>query len=387
MREVLRFARWMLVAATGCVAWGQGMQSAGSAPSGAVAQAPRTARRPGGLRFSDESPVLGFPLGSSKSTAHCSIDGTAFYDLTANSATAGQDIFGIAPDGGVKHLLRKLPIDFTNVSVRDFFVGDQQLVTLLQADKRDAGTEASPPRERDYFLSLEDEAGDLSDLVALNLRFKPVKTARFGSGDVVVLGWDEGNLLPVLAYVGADGTVHRFIDLDERRANVTSDASARKEAAEHTKETLDTLQGAAFVAFGSDVLLTYPGTTKPARVLTAIGGTRMIPITIPEGYVLNDVLVSGPRGTMVVRVKDADDSRRPAAAPGADAPKMRLLEEDSTHGSLIRELIPEKPKVEDVTCAANYTVSAVFYDTIPDANSNGAGGSSATQLVVATARR
>jgi hypothetical protein len=287
----------------------------------------------------------------------------------------------------VTHVLRKVPVDFTSVSVKDFFAGDKTLVTLLEAVNRDDGSQTSPPRETDYFVSLEDEAGDMSDLVQMQLRFRPVKIARFASGDVVVLGWDEGNLLPVLAFVKTDGTVHRYIDLDEPRPDVASEASEKTAAAEHTKDTLEVLQGAAFVAFGSDVLLTYPGTTKPVRVLSTSGELRTIPITIPAGYVLSDVLVSGSRWTMVLRVKAADDPRKPKPE---GAPKMRLFEVDATHGSLIGELIPDKPAVSDVTCAPNSSVSALFYDTLPDASTGMTSGgptTAATQLVVATARR
>jgi len=307
--KLLRCARWVLLGAIGPVGWGQSAPpvTAGSAPvaasasGGTASAAAKPARNPlrnTNLKFNSEKPVLGLPVGGSGTRAHCSIDGVAFFDLTGNSAMAGQDIYGISPDGGVTHVLRKVPIDFTNVSVKDFFAGDKTLVTLLEAVNRDDGSQTSPPRETDYFLSLEDEAGDMSDLVQMQLRFRPVKIARFGSGDVVVLGWDEGNLLPVLAFVKTDGTVHRFIDLDERRPDVTSEASEKTAAAEHTKDTLEVLQGAAFVAFGSDVLLTYPGTTKPVRVLSTSGELRTIPITIPAGYVLNDVLVSGSRWTI-----------------------------------------------------------------------------------------
>jgi hypothetical protein len=339
------------------------------------------------LKFTSEKPVLGLPVGGNRMRAHCSIDGTAFFDLTGNSATAGQELYGISPDGSVTHVLRKLPPDFTNVSVKDFFAGDKTLVTLLEAVRRD-GSETSPPRETDYFVSLEDEVGDLSDLVQMQLRFRPVKIARFGSGDVVVLGWDEGNLLPVLAFVKADGTARRFIDLEDRKPDVTNEASAAKAAAQQTRDTLEMLQDASFVAFGGEVLLTYPGTTKPVRILSSSGDLRTIPVTIPEGYVLNDVLVSGARWTMVLRVKAADDPQKPKPADGAA--KMRLFEVDTTHGSLIDELVPDKPAVAEVTCAPNSSVSALFYDTIPDASTGMASGgptTAATQLVVATARR
>jgi hypothetical protein len=346
------------------------------------------------VRFSREKPVLGLPLGSDVTRAHCSTDGTAFYDLTPAGASAGQQLYSISADGGVMHLVRKLPVDYTNVLVRDFFTGDHQLVTLLEADKRDDGTDKSPPRVTDYFLSLEGQAGDLSDLVQMSVRFKPVKVARFASGDVMVLGWDEGNLLPVLAMVKGDGTAGRFVDLDAVRPSVARDAHGDPAKSEAKAElaTLESLQGATFVAYGNEILLTWPGTTKPIAAVGYSGEARVIPIAIPGGYVLNDVLVSsGGRGTLVARVKEAD-VRKPAADETATPPKMLLMEFDAVHGSPIGRIVFDKPLVSDVTCAPNASLTAIFYDTIPDASSTNGGAagtatSPPTQLVVATTRR
>jgi hypothetical protein len=173
--------------------------------------------------------------------------------------------------------------------------------------------------------------------------------------------------------------------------------AARTEAGIEKQEraTLESLQGATFVADGNEVLLTWPGTTKPVIALGAAGEERTIPIAIPAGYVLSDVLASsGGRGLLVVRVKEAD-VRKPAedgAAPPPN-PKMMLLEYDAVHGSRIGRIVFDKPQVADVTCAPNSLLTAVFYDTIPDADhatkdaATGAPTSEATQLVVATARQ
>ena len=279
--------------------------------------------------------------------------------------------------------------------MRDFFAGDQQLVTLLAADKRSAGDTVST-RETDYFLSLEDEAGDATDLVQLQLRFRPLKVARFGSGDVVVLGWDEGNLLPMRALVKSDGTIRRFVDFDSDRRDGDA-GSAAKQAAAEERATMDMLQGAAFVAYESGVLLTYPGTAKPVRVLSSSGEMRTIPIAIPGGFVLNDVLVSSGRGTLVIRVKEATQSK-PAKDGAEEKPKMKVLEmagyPGPSSGMKLREFEFEKPPAADLTCAVNSSLSAVFYDTIPDANHAATNGGAvdpasagATQLVVATVRR
>lgn len=419
---LLRFARWMLLAVVAPAAWAQdsgataataatstpivaGASATPAAPAATPVAAPASAaavtnsggatgvrERSTKVQFSREKPVLGLPLGSATTRAHCSTDGTVFYDLTSSGASAGQQLYGISTDGEVMHVLRKLPIDYTNVMVRDFFVGDKQLATLLEADKRDGGTDASPPRVTDYFLSLEDQAGDVSDLVPMSVRFKPVKVARFASGDVMVLGWDEGNLLPVLTMVKGDGTAGRFVDIDALRPIAERDANGKPVRSEAAAQlaTLESLQGATFVAFGSEVLLTWPGTTKPILALSSLGEGRVIPVMIPAGYVLNDVLVSsGGRGTLVLRIKEADVRTQPKADETSKPPQMKVMEFDATHGSIIRTLTFDKPQVSDLTCAPNFSLTAIFMDTIPDASqpANSGATGAATQLVVAMARR
>ncbi len=399
MRRIglLRLACWIWVGASFGAVWAQSAATAASSP-GATAKAatpapaaaaptlPRARSSSGPIRFSNEKAVLGLPLGSSRSRPHCATDGITFFDLSPDAATQGSSpapvLYSISPDGAVKQLLRKLPVGFSSVSVRDFYAGENGLATLLEADQRADGTDPAPPRETDYFLSLSDEVGDLSSLVQLQLRFKPLKVARFGSGDSLVLGWDEGNLLPVLALLKDDGTIHRFIDFDERRVDVHGEEVPRE------RVTLDALQGAVFVAYGSEVLLTYPGTTKAVRVLSAVAESRTIPIALPAGYVLRDVLPSSGRWTLVLRVRPTEDSDKSAkgSESSSDA-KVRMFEMDSTHGNQIREFsFADKPTVAEVTCAANSALTALFYDTIAGAANAGATDGQ-KQLVVATTRR
>jgi hypothetical protein len=399
MRRIglLRLACWLWVGASVGAVWAQNAAATASAPDAtakATTPAPATATlvlpkarsSSGPIRFSNEKAVLGLPLVGSKSRPHCAADGVTFFDLSPDAATPGSSpapvLYSISLDGSVKQLLRKVPVGFSSVSVRDFYAGENGLATLLEADQRADGTDAAPPRETDYFLSLSDEVGDLSSLVQLQLRFKPLKVARFGSGDSLVLGWDEGNLLPVLALLKDDGTIHRFIDFEERRSDVHGDEVSRE------RVTLEALQGAVFVAYGSEVLLTYPGTTKAVRVLSAVAESRTIPIALPGGYVLRDVLVSsGSRGTLMLRVRPADDSDKSAKADSSQDAKVRMFEMDSTHGTRLREFVlTDKPTVAEVTCAANSSLTALFYDTIAGAANTGATDGQ-KQLVVATTRR
>ena len=390
--RLLRVGCWGMLAVGFRAVRAQSVAPAAAVAAPAVAPvmaAPLPGPRPGpAIRFSVEKPVMGLPA-AGKSRPHCATDGITFYDLSPDAATPGasatQVLYSISPEGEVKHVLRKLAVGFSDVLVQDFFAGEHALATLLEADQRADGTDPAPPRETDYFLSLSDEVGDLSSLVQLQLRFKPVKVARFGSGDSLVLGWDEGNLLPVLALLRDDGTIRRFIDFDERR-------DTHGEEAPRERVTLDALRGAAFVAYGSEVMLTYPGTTKAVRVLSAFADSRTIPLSVPPGYVLRDVLASSGRGTLVARVRPAEDSDKTAKEDVPPDAKVRIFEFDSTHGTLLREFKFDKPAVVDVTCAANFSLTALFFDTIAEKDKSAVSASDKaadppTQLVVSTTRR
>jgi hypothetical protein len=341
------------------------------------------------VRFTNEKPVLGLPVDSNRARLRCANDGVVFFDLTADStAAAAPMLYSISRDGEVKHLLRKLPIDYTDVSVRDFFAGEGTLVTLLQAEKRDSPE--MRPREVDYFLSTSDHDGDLPNLIQMDVRFRPLKVATFGSGDFMVLGWDEGNLLPELALLKGDGTIRRFVDMDDRKPG----ADPEKEAARE-RVTLEALEDAVFVPYGSEVLLTYPGTAKPVLVVGAGGQSRSIPISLPGGFVLHDVLVSEAPWSLVLRAQEPRDPK--AKEDAGKVPQPRMFAMDSTHGSLIREyVIDTKPLISEVTCAAKNSLTAMFYDTVDAGKTAANGGTTAVadeaadaskQLVVSTVRQ
>jgi hypothetical protein len=352
------------------------------------------------IRFSDEKIILGLPRESGRSVTHCSDTGIPFVDLYGDSAAPDSpvmpELFSVSPSGEVKSLRRMMPPDFTGISVRDFFAAEHTLVSLLEAVKRDDHTDSSAPREVRYFLSLSDYDGGFAKLISLELRFRPLKVALFGSGDFIVLGWDEDNLLPVLALLKEDGMVRRFVDLDYRHHPefyATYGSSKEAESSEQGRAVLALLQRAEFVPYGSQVLLTYPGTAKSISVLSAIGEDRSIPIELPGGFVLHDVLVSGAGYPLILRAQPAEISGK--STTGAEVnPQQRLFEMNSHNGSLLKEFLFDKPRLDAVNCASASRLTAIFYDTIVDpvhpaavSNDHAMARENATQLVIATAPR
>jgi hypothetical protein len=349
------------------------------------------------LGFHDIKPLLGLSDWQMQGMVHCSNSGAAFINFRLDhSSSWDDDLYSVSPAAEVKHLPRKIPSGYS-LSLSDFFVAEHTLVTLYRAERRDDGDTTSPPRDVRYFLSTSDYDGDQASLVSLDVKFKPLKVALFGSGDFLVLGWDEGNLLPLLAVVKPDGTIRRFIDLDRRTAQFYKAYSPIKEAesASDTHPDLATLQRAAFVPFGSQVMLTYPGTTKGFRILGPVSEDRTIPAAFPGGFVLHDVLPAGDRQTLVLRVEEKPDFPPAGKDDAASKPTLRIFEMSLYTGLLLREFTFDKPSVADVACAPTNRLTAIFYDTVAnvvqpaDANGNKATQSteSATQLVIATAPR
>ena len=381
-------------------------QAVAKPPSSSAPSAPWPLRE---IHFSGGKPVLGLPTGDVVSHAHCSSDGINFLDLYPDSATAlpgpsMPELYSVSSTASVKHLARKIPVDYTDISVRDFFVADHTLVTLLHAERREDGDTAAPPRDVRYFLSTSDYDGDSASLVSLDVKFKPLKVAAcFGSGDFLVLGWDEFNLLPLLALVKEDGTIRRFIDLDRKPTEPYKARSSIKEVESPPETRLDlaTLQRAAFVPFYGQVMLTYPGTRKRhPRTHSSLGGAGTIPIALPGGFVLHDVL---PRR----RQAYPGPARRGEAGFSADRKETEVsFETDNTcgclkwtlcYGTLLREFYFDKPAVADVTCSPANKLTTIFYDTVANvvqpADANGTrkpaveSTENATQLVIVTAPR
>jgi hypothetical protein len=274
--------------------------------------------------------------------------------------------------------------------VRDFFAGENTLVTLLEAEGRAGDDANSPPKEVAYFLSKSDHVGDLCSLVQMDVRFKPLRVATLGpDDDVLVLGWDMGNQLPLLAVMKDDGTVRRFIDLDQRRSYGARGSAKESAAPPSAGMTLESLQGAVFVPWADQLMLTYPGTTKPLLFLTAAGELRSLSLGLPSGFVLRDVLAgSSPRGLIARLQAEPDPKWKEISLP------PRLFEFSTSNGALLREIVFDNPRVADVTGIAKSSLIAIFEDTVSTsdssvANLNGsvnAAGDSSKQLVVSSVR-
>lgn len=350
------------------------------------------------IRFSDEKLISGLPSYSGIRPAHCSADGTVFLDLFADIRGARgrvtEELFSISVDGETKHLQRARPTDGSGSSAIDFFATERSVVTLLDTSRFKDPHNPKSGRDPSYALAVSDHSGDNAELLPLHLHFTPMKVALLGSGDFLMLGWDEIALVPKLALLKDDGSFFRFIDLDSQPApSPVYDSRNEALAAPATLAALRVLQSSSFVPYGNQVLLFQRGTSAPVRVLSVFGEDRRVSLLLPAGFLLSDILVSGATGPWVVRAQSAEDFVTFEQKHYLENPHQRIFEVDPIHGTPLREFVFEKPQPASIVCAESGKFTAVFEDRISDTApptgsvNDGLDPNADPQLVIATAPR
>ena len=349
--------------------------------------------------FADFKPVLGMPFAAEPRRAYCAADGTAFFNVEEGAQDSGRDVptlYSVATSGQAMRVMRKLPPpEWDGMSLVDFFVSEHELVTLLKAEKRDDRGGGNPPREVRYFISLSDHDGDGASLVALDLHFRPLKIARFGLGDYMVLGWDEGNVMPEIAVLKDDGTIRRFIDLDNRRSDgsLTVYGVLKGGEAKPSAKTLQMLEHAFFVPFGNEVLLAQRDSAAPVLIMGPVGEDGRLPMELPGGFLLEDILPTTPRQPFVVKAGEKPHSASEDKGPVAgykEAREQKMFEVDSNHGALqgnvLTEFVLDSKAIAHVTCAPPHKILELAPEPVANAPAD-ANGDVAMQLVVGSAVR
>lgn len=349
--------------------------------------------------FADFKPVLGMPYAKNPRHAYCAADGTAFFNVQEGTEDSGRDVeslYSVAPSGQAARVMRKLPPpEWDGMSVVDFFVAEYELVTLLKAEKRDDRGGGYPPREVGYFISLSDHDGDGASVVSLDVHFRPLKIARFGQGDYMVLGWDDGNVMPEIAVLKDDGTIRRFIDLDNRRSDgsLTLYGVLKGGEAKPSAKTLQMLEHAFFVPFGNQVLLAQRESSAPVLIMGPVGEDGRLPMELPGGSLLEDILPTTPWQPFVVKAGEKPieepEGKRPAGER-KEPRRQRMFEVDSTHGALqgevLAEFILDSKAISQVACAPPHKLLEIAPQPVGDTPAE-ANRDVAMQLVVGSAPR
>ena len=326
------------------------------------------------LTFDAAKDAMGFPQAAGFGTPMCSTDGVAYFNVHADAAMLQPpEIYSVSMDGSVQNLRRQMPpIEYDSVQLVDFYVASHDLVSLLKAGKSE-GSHDGEPRDARYFLSLTKRDGSSGETLPLDVRFRPLKVAMFGSGQFLVLGWDELNLQPELVVLKSSGEVQHFLEFGDGKHDgpLESFTEAQKETEEkRAGSELRALQRVVLAPFDDDVLLLQPGSAAAIRVLSPVEEVRQIPVEFPDGYTLHDALVTPPDAPLVLRARPPRELAKVGSSPSdfGQVQNLRVFEVDSYHGSLLREFTANQVGVNQLACAPKNKVSAVFEQPQPNAD-------------------
>jgi hypothetical protein len=297
---------------------------------------------------------------------HCSSDGTLYFDGLHNPATEPiSQLYSVSSQGEGTHIARILPTDYKRTLVLDLFAGQHSLATLIEASQPLSNVNGDLPMIA-YYLSTSDRDGDRRNLTQLKLTFQPKKIAVLESGRFLVLGLDSVNRIPVLAMLETDGTFLRRLDINSLDYEHSSDlATAYAKPADKndpgTRLLSTQLSAAAFVPWGSKILLLQAGSRLPLHVFGNGGEEKTIPLALPPGFLLQYILASEEGPVLFVRTQSADEFKKFTEAGMIVNPTQQVLEFAVDTGKPIRSFQIKGAQPADIACASNGKFTALYY--------------------------
>jgi hypothetical protein len=323
-------------------------------------------------------PLPNLPMtGATAYPFSCSSDGDVYagvlvFDEAGRPVSKIPDLYRVSPLADVKHLPQPLPTAYKQLDSPSFFAGDRMLVTVIRASRpNDQPTRAGS----DYFLSVTDSDGDHPKLLRLGLDFNVMKAAVFGSGEFIVFGSDRTTSDPVIALLNAEGEFKGFIELPERRH--PGQDSSKKEQGQNV--SFYSIGVAQFAPWGSDIVLVMPGIDdSSAYRFRSSGEVQKVLIKLPEDQQVSGVLGTGGKDTWVIRAKSAESAKTMAKVHLVENPQEFLYEVSPWNGEILRRLDVSGPNVNEVACAADGKLEAIYIGDSPQ---------SSDRFVFATATR
>jgi len=312
-----------------------------------------------------ESTVVGYPL-------HCSTTGNTFFEVYGQADKPGvsyfPDIYRISDHGEVTKIAVPSPQDYKQIVAMGLFASEQRLIVLAQVGQPKDPNAHWNKDEKLFFLVTVAQDGSDQKLIKLALPFDPMKAAVFNSGEILILGMDPINLAPVLALLHSDGSVNRILDMDfgglgpsAGSKGIVAVKPGDSNSAALQRQMLGNLRTAQFVPWGAEILLVQPGTKQPVFRIKDSGISTAVSIHIPDSSLMESILGSGEKDTWVVRTDSEGSMAKVANGGVAENSPQELFEANPFTGEIIDRLDVRGPQPGEVSCAANHTLSAIYY--------------------------
>jgi hypothetical protein len=232
------------------------------------------------------SPALILPM-------QCTGDGALFFDMLQPPSFMQQAVYSVTLKSSQSFSVSAIA-DLHDVHQINFFPTKDHVFLLVHATKEAspaAGDTVVRQSSYAYFVAVFNRQGNYEHSIKLTMHdVLPSHIAVLTSGEYLVTGYDRANDMPRLYLVDSDGQLIRPLVLPEILGKyIASDDSTSAKAAMNQSKVLGSI---LMTAHGDEVLLWRRGARGPILGIGAKGSTREIPLDVPKGLTLGDVLPS-----------------------------------------------------------------------------------------------
>lgn len=246
------------------------------------------------VRFKAQGPIPNLPyLPAISLPVQCNSDGTLFFDSIKPENPSEHTVYEVTVKNSLRFNTGMIP-GLYDVHFLSSYPSDSQLGMLVRATTESAQDKMTGA-PHSYYVVTFDLKGNFKKSTAIEVspNFMPSHLALLRSGELLVSGFDKGNQVARLVLLDVDGTFKRPIDLPAARLPNSPREQANPMYEIHRSERL--LGSVSFSNASDSVLVWRGGSTDPIVEVREGGALREVPIQIPSGFVLADLVASNDR--------------------------------------------------------------------------------------------
>jgi hypothetical protein len=199
-----------------------------------------------------------------------------------------------------------LVVELINATPDDAMSSSKQVIVVPRTGERAERTVRSGARH-DYIATF-DRQGNCKRAAQLDVPFKPQRLAVFGSGQILLVGYDTENKTK-FAFINDDGSMQRLLDTDKPMEGwqkmIEGMGLSNRGPAEDWAGAPPPLGLVQIVPFRDGILFVSPGLTWILEISPS-GSFRRIPIHVPEGLVIDHFIPSDKMWYVSFRKYGAD---------------------------------------------------------------------------------
>ena len=275
------------------------------------------------------------------------------------------DIVTIVQGKKTQTILSTSISDLTDFNVLDIFPADSGIYFLLQGTKEQPGEKGPgkspsgiPLKAYRSFVARFDRDGTYKEAVELGIDCdlsrlgycEPAHLAAFPSGDLLITESDPTTSTLRVLYLKSSGEVVKQIDVPSSRKPIDwGDASSNSETVRAAKMFLGSV---FFTAVDQNIVVWRANSSDPVVEVSQGGGVREVPIQIPDGYRLADMVASNDRWVVHFRTENTPPNVR--MSEDTDA----YFEVHPQDGSLAAKIVQKGDAPLSIACESSGTYTS-----------------------------